>query len=940
MVTTSDRPPENITVILHFGVGSFEQGFPIRAEIFEGQKKITEKDNFRTPPCPDIPNLYWNWQKYYAALGKTMKLNNQSKEPTASEETETTPGVRRAIQVPSAQVTNHSTLGACQSAAQALQYELQKSSWFSSPSFENLQHWILMQTAVHLDSSVPVMFDFRTGSDEHNNILKKLPWHLWDLFNKLKNAEPVLLGKFEKSVTSAFLTSPVKILAIFGSNEGEPQTEGGEGEAQPKNDEGKLQLGDDKAALLELQESGAEIKVLREPEREVLHKYLSQSHWDILFFAGHSYSDDELKDGYLLVGKGRSYSIDNLREDLKIAVNNGLKMAMFNSCDGLGIAEFLMNLNVPTVLVFREPVPDLVARKFLQTFLQKFLPSSSQEKPFPLYKAVRAARNESHWLDSNDKEICPCADWLPIIYQKPSYPELVFTKKTTEKSPFTSWRRYSALAVVPIALITGVVLWSRLPQPVVNPKPVSIDSSTHSGTDVPTSSGERLIIQSHSSPDKQQGILAFKQNNFDEAIVAFKRSLKANPNDPETLIYLNNAIAEQSVAAGLHSKLQLAVTVPSFNGNQSLAEEILRGVAQAQSELNCGVDVISKAIEQPESPVICNGNGGKLLAVTIADETVTKDPQKDAEATTKIATVFAKNPDILGVIGHFSSSMSRQAQAIYDQNKLVAISPTSTSVDLSDSSDYFFRTTPSDAIAAQDLVNYARNTLNLNQDQIAVASVPNDEYSQSLRGKFLSAFSSKQYAYDCDLSQGGDFFDAQQCVRNSLSQNAKALLLVPTTEEYLVKALELANNDGELTLLGGDAMYNPKTLSAISSQAVKTGLVIAIPWSRGDNSSQFEKDAKQLYKTSSMNWRSAMAYDATQAIAEGLKLQGDNPTRSGLQSKLASDSFTAKGVLGSNTVKFDDSGDRNLAGLENKIGVLVKVERKQQGEGYEFVPLP
>jgi len=45
-------------------------------------------------------------------------------------------------------------------------------------------------------------------------------------------------------------------------------------------------------------------------------------------------------------------------------------------------------------------------------------------------------------------------------------------------------------------------------------------------------------------------------------------------------------------------------------------------------------------------------------------------------------------------------------------------------------------------------------------------------------------------------------------------------------------------------------------------------------------------------------------------------------------------------VIGPNTVKFEDSGDRDLTGLEDKIGVLVKVVKKNQGEGYEFVRLP
>jgi branched-chain amino acid transport system substrate-binding protein len=44
----------------------------------------------------------------------------------------------------------------------------------------------------------------------------------------------------------------------------------------------------------------------------------------------------------------------------------------FNSCDGLGIADFLAELHVPAMIVMRQPVPDPIACQFLLYFLSEF----------------------------------------------------------------------------------------------------------------------------------------------------------------------------------------------------------------------------------------------------------------------------------------------------------------------------------------------------------------------------------------------------------------------------------------------------------------------------------------------------------------------------------------------------------------------------------------
>ena len=84
-------------------------------------------------------------------------------------------------------------------------------------------------------------------------------------------------------------------------------------------------------------------------------------------------------------------------------------MAIFNSCDGLGLAWELQKLQIPQVIVMGEPVPDHVAQEFLKYFLIPFAKGQS------FYLAVREARERLQGLEDQ----FPCASWLPVICQNP-----------------------------------------------------------------------------------------------------------------------------------------------------------------------------------------------------------------------------------------------------------------------------------------------------------------------------------------------------------------------------------------------------------------------------------------------------------------------------------------------------------------------------------------
>ena len=188
----------------------------------------------------------------------------------------------------------------------------------------------------------------------------------------------------------------INILAIFGSSQG-------------------IDISQDRIFLKKLP-TQAELEFLVEPKLGNLNDQLWEKCWDILFFAGHSSSKQK---GVLQINQTDTITLDQLKYALKQAISRGLKLAIFNSCDGLGLATQLQDLQIPQVIVMREPVPDVVAQEFLKYFLTEFSHGNS------LYAAVRSARERLQGLEGE----YPCATWLPVICQNPAEPPMIWSQE-------------------------------------------------------------------------------------------------------------------------------------------------------------------------------------------------------------------------------------------------------------------------------------------------------------------------------------------------------------------------------------------------------------------------------------------------------------------------------------------------------------------------------
>lgn len=377
-------------------------GLQVSLEIASEGRRPEIEIAAQLPPAPDLIDCLNRWQENYRNVGAPYRIKPKKITYDGS--------VNKRIQE-------------CQQAAKELGNQL--SAWLDSDQFRPIDK--RLREELNRDETIRLLI--RT----EDSYLQKLPWHLWDFFDRYPLAEVALSTKkleVPKKINSVLRKEKVRILAILGHSDG-------------------LDIEKDRSLLSNL--PNTEVVFLVEPKRQEINDQLWEQCWDIIFFAGHSETEGET--GIIYINPTESLTINELWYALRKAVEGGLQLALFNSCDGLGLARQLDDLHIPQMIVMRELVPDRVAQEFLKYFLTSFVSGKS------FYLAVRSARERLQGMESQ----FPCATWLPAICQNPAeippnWQDLLPSKNVDSSSLEKSQNIRLKIKNLPIVLLASVVV--------------------------------------------------------------------------------------------------------------------------------------------------------------------------------------------------------------------------------------------------------------------------------------------------------------------------------------------------------------------------------------------------------------------------------------------------------------------------------------------------
>ena len=361
------------SVVINLGSGDLYAGFPrVTAQLWATDYLRPEQFIGSLPAAPALAEHHQRWQSIYKALCGRFTIQARS----IDEDDE--------LEIDESGITHISEVSfdiLCRKLHDGL------NDWFNSPGFAHIERQLRSQ----LDPGEEV----RVIIETNNDLLRRLPWYCWDFFTDYHCSEAALSRPEYKRIERSqpnIKRKQVRILAVLGNSYG-------------------IDLESERKFLQSLPD--AENVFLVSPSRQEFNQQLwDPKGWDLLFFAGHSQSEGGTGRIYLNENKtNNSLTVEQLEEALKAAIKNGLRLAIFNSCDGLGLASAIGKLNLPLTIVMREPIPNRVAQEFFKHFLEAFA-----VQRLPLYPAVRQARKQLQGLEDE----FPSASWLPVISQNPA----------------------------------------------------------------------------------------------------------------------------------------------------------------------------------------------------------------------------------------------------------------------------------------------------------------------------------------------------------------------------------------------------------------------------------------------------------------------------------------------------------------------------------------
>ncbi len=342
--------------------GTFQDGFHVTLEVGEDEKRPFIELGGKLPIDLSIPKIYEQWQRSYWQLDGNSRIKLMQGQPT--------------------NVSFVDLQQTCQQTAQELIQHF--NDWLKSNPFLPIRETCIEQ----FSTAEQIRVIIRSNCP----LIQRLPWHRWDLAERYDTVAIALSSPESESpqrAPSSVKSTQVRILAILGNSRG-------------------IDIQRDRQLLENL--PGAAVTFLVEPSRKEINDRLWEQPWDIFFFAGHS--DSQQQTGRIYINTEDDLTIEDLKYGLAKTIKQGLQLAIFNSCDGLGLAQALESLHIPQVIVMGEPVPDRVAQEFLKHFLSAFAKGQT------LYLAMREARERLHG-DGLESQY-PCASWLPILVQNPA----------------------------------------------------------------------------------------------------------------------------------------------------------------------------------------------------------------------------------------------------------------------------------------------------------------------------------------------------------------------------------------------------------------------------------------------------------------------------------------------------------------------------------------
>jgi ABC-type branched-subunit amino acid transport system substrate-binding protein len=631
---------------------------------------------------------------------------------------------------------------------------------------------------------------------------------------------------------------------------------------------------------------------------------LDNNKFDILMFAGHSSTLPDGTDTTIWLTDNLTININQISNQIRNALNrrhHPLVLAIFNSCDGIGIDGQLkeQGIRIPYLIAMKARITDEIAHTFLTLFLRYFV-----RNRMSFQMAYQQAQNGLH-------PFVPGAESLPILCVKqPIMPNLFWPLGRNRYVPY-----FGVAIIIVIAIIFPRVMD-------IFPRVMDIIAGNRlpSKLETDTCKADTELISCYNP-----SILNLSGSPIDQSI---QKKLK-------TVFAENKNIVDDVKAGKIAEKdvIKIALSLTLNDTSSPIYEtaiSTLKGAIYLQHEFN--------------------KNPNKKLLILIANDPNKWDQAKALDVTTEKLNKELIGRDLDAVVGHYASKLTYYTlKNTFNKKELVLLSYAAAATRDENAQNhsinqltqkhnktYFFRVTNTTREMAQLLAKYFQrqgieNIALFYNDTELFSSSFGYEFKQTWKGKFISQDQSNISKMTNEKIQS--ILKQANNANNTNNINKTAILLCPnafiddarTSEEIKNTETVMKLNNGRL-LIGGCSLIPAYKQESINPN----NLVAAVAWSGDINSPNITPEQHKKFVSLKNYWqenltqeqirRISLGYDSVMVIAESLSQKGNQS----LQQYLINRTTPFKGITGD--ISFNDGTGNSGSDRIQNVSAIIKPE--------------
>jgi branched-chain amino acid transport system substrate-binding protein len=300
------------------------------------------------------------------------------------------------------------------------------------------------------------------------------------------------------------------------------------------------------------------------------------------------------------------------------------------------------------------------------------------------------------------------------------------------------------------------------------------------------------------------------------------------------------------------------------------------------------------------------------LGLVIA--TVNGDDKGDPATGGTVATQFAANPTLVGVMGHLNSGVTRVAVKIYNAANIVQVSPANTAVDLTQMGmTNYFRVCTIDSVQGPAGADYSFKTAGKKIAYVVDDSTP---YGEGLAAAWAQQFTADGGTVAGTAKTTDKQTDFKSLVTTIKSKNVDIVYYGGIYNAGALLSKQMKEGSVAVPLMGGDGIFDPEYIK-LAGAANATGDLatsVGLPLAQLPQGQAFKSAFDAAYPGQEIAAYDAYSFDAANVIIKAIvsvaKSMGVDKvaTTDGKKAIIAAVAATDfQGVTGQ--VKFDSNGD-------------------------------